>query len=160
MTMPAMYQDAPRKIKAGRIVLFIGCILCFVSVVLHLGEFIYYLIPSENNPMNWTNPSLVFDCLKDPFLAVFYLLAGIGGICFIRDHHKMKEFCSLAGVIMLAVFVIGTVLMFRDLIKTSLTPGSNAGIIWGTFFGDLLGIQLSGGIYFIGWFMIKDYTGD
>ena len=61
---------------------------------------------------------------------------------------------------MLAVFVIGTVLMFRDLIKTSLTPGSNAGIIWGTFFGDLLGIQLSGGIYFIGWFMIKDYTGD
>ena len=160
MTLPAMYKEAPRKIKIGRIILAIGCILCFVAAGLHLAEFIFYLVPNEQYPMDWTDASMIFDCLKDPFLAVFYVLAGIGGICYILDRRKLKEFCSLAGVIMLGVFAVGTVLMFRDLIKNCLQPGMKAGIIWGTFFSDFLSVQLSGGIYFIGWFMIKDYTGD
>ena len=160
MTLPAMYKDAPKKVQVGRIILLIGCIVCFIAVIVHLSQFIYYLVPKEKYPTDWEDPSIVIDCVSSPFLAVFYLLAGIGGLCFIFDKYRMKVFCSLAGVISLAVLVLGTVGMFYNLIKSGLAKDANLALAFGNFFGDIISIQLSGGIYFIGWFLCKDYTGD
>ena len=76
------------------------------------------------------------------------------------DKHRIKVFASLAGVIMLVVIVISIVLMFRNFIKGLLTPGENVGTAILNFLFEFISIQLSGGLYFLGWFLTKDYTGD
>ncbi len=159
MAVPDMYRDAPTKVKVGRVLVIIGSLLFFLGAFLFLLEFILYFVPGEE-PVDWTDPTAVFSVVKCPFLIVFYILAGIGGLCYAFDKHRMKTFASLAGVIMLVVVVIGTVLMFHDLIKSSLAPNANLGQAFLEFFTDFLAIQIVGGVYFIGWFLVKDYTGD
>lgn len=154
------FANAPTKIKVGRVLVLIGSILFFVVAVGRLVDFALAFIPYEGNEMDWNDAYSVFEVIAHPFLAVFFVVAGIGGICYAIDKHRIKVFASLAGVIMLVVIVIATVLMFRNLIKSCLAPNADVGRAWFDFATDFIGIQLSGGIYFVGWFMTKDYTGD
>ena len=154
------FANAPTKIKVGRALVLIGSILFFIMAVARLVEFILVFVPYEGNDMDWSDASSIFEAISHPFLAAFFVIGGIGGICYAIDKHRIKVFASLTGVIMLVVIVVATVLMFRNLIKSCLAPDANVGKAWLEFLFDFLAIQVSGGIYFFGWFMTKDYTGD
>ena len=160
MATQSYYAEAPAKIKFGRVLIMIGSILFFIMSTLIIAEFLLSVIPNEFYVVDWSQPTVVFGVIANPFLAVFYVIAGIGGICYVKDRGRLKVFASLAGVIMLVVIVIATVLMFRDLIKSCLMPNANVGGAWLTFLQDFISIQLSGGLFFFGWFITKDYTGD
>ncbi len=160
MQTPDLYVNAPTKIKVGRGLMVGGSILFFIVSLVTMIQFVAYLVPNTEFSVDWSNPMQVFDLISSPFLSIFYIFAGIGGICYVIDKHRIKVFASLAGVIMLVVILIATVLMFRNLIKSCLAPDANVAAAWITFLTDFLSIQITGGIYFIGWFLTKDYTGD
>ena len=160
MATKSFFAEAPLKVRAGRVLIKIGSILFFIGAVVLITEFVLSLVPNEVYSPDWTDASTVFGIVTDPLLALFYIFAGIGGFCYVADKHKLKVVVSLAGVIMLIVIVIATVLMFRNLIKSCLAPDANVAAAWYAFLQDFISIQLSGGIYFLGWFLTKDYTGD
>ncbi len=155
------FAGAPATVKAGRVLMIIGSILFFIVAFSRLLEFAISFVQIEGvDPVNWSDPYQVFVVVADPFIAVLYVLAGIGGLCYVKDKHRLRVFASLAGVIMLVVILVATVLMFRNLIKSCLAPNANLVKAWTDFLLDFIGIQVTGGIYFIGWFLTKDYTGD
>ena len=155
------YKNAPKNIRAGRVVMFIGCLLFFFSAFMDMLTFVLTLaFPAETN-VNWSDVGEAFTTGALPLLSIFFVFAGIGGICFIRDKGgKMRKFATLAAVVTLVVFVVDTVLAIRGLVRNLMNPSVGGGTAWAQFLLSLVDIQLSGGLYLIGWFMIKDYTGD
>ena len=160
MSATALYANAPAKIKVGRVLLIIGSILFFVTSVAFMVMFFCSLYSVWDYSIDWNDASDVFSIVSAPFLAVFYVFAGIGGLCYVFDKHRMKVIASLAGVVMLVVIAVSVVIMFRDLIKDCLQPNANTTAAVTEFFVRFGSIQITGGVYFIGWFLTKDYTGD
>ena len=152
------YQNAPKKIRVGRVIMWIGCILFFIAAIIDLAEFIVACVSPGMAEVNWGNPVHAIKYGTFPLLSVFFVLAGIGGICFILDKGKFRSFATLAAVIMLVVILIDTVFLIRTLIYDWMDYGP--GKAWGNFFIGIFDVQVSGGIYCLGWFLCKDFVGD
>jgi len=154
--------NAPLSVRVGRVLLRIGCILFFIMAAFNIAVFVLAFFNEETRNQYVLAPvaakAIVF--YAQPLLAVLFVLAAIGGLCYLSDRFRFKRMCSLAAVILLVVFVIDTVLSVRNLIYDLVSPDITAGTAWATFLISLIDIQLSGGLYFIGWAMQKDYMGD
>ena len=155
------YKNAPRKVRVGRILMLIGCVLFFGAAFMDLLSFILILCVPEQTAAIWSDPSEAIQIGALPLLSGLFVVAGIGGICFLRDKGgRMKSFATLAAVVMIVVFIIDTILALRTLIRGFVAPTEGMQNPWLTFFLDLFDIQLSGGIYILGWFLVKDFVGD
>ncbi|MCR5348852.1 MAG: hypothetical protein K6E59_04515 [Bacilli bacterium] len=153
------YKNAPTKVQAGRVIMFIGCVFFFIAATVDLVNFV--LAMAYFNQIDWSDIGVALQTSSLPFLAIFFVFAGVGGICFIRDvGGRMRKFATLAAVVMLILFVIDTVLAIRNLVRGCLNPDTPATEAWITFLVSLLDIQVSGGLYLIGWALTKDFVGD
>ena len=152
------YKNAPKKVRVGRVLMWIGCILFFVAAIFDLVGFIVAIAAPEMSEVDWGDPAQAIKYGTFPLLAVFFILAGIGGICFILDKGKFRSFATLAAVIMLVVILIDTVFLIRTLIYDWM--GYGPGKAWANFFMGVFDVQVSGGIYCLGWFLCKDFVGD
>lgn len=152
------YENAPRGVKVGRILMWIGSILFFVSAIADLVVFILAVVMPDTMEISWSNPAQAVQYGVYPALVLFLIAGGIGGICFILDKGRMKSFATLAAVVMIVVILIDTTLMIRRLIYDWMDFGP--GRAWGNLAMNLLDIQISGGIFVLGWFLCKDFVGD
>ena len=153
--------NAPKKVRVGRVLLWIASILFIFAAIFNILIFILSLaIPEARSQMDSATPGQLFQFYSSPVLSVIFALAAIGGICYLRDISKAKRLASLAAIILLVVFVIDTVVSVRNLVYALLAPNADAPREWLNFALNLLDTQLSGGLYFIGWFLQKDYMGD
>ena len=153
------YKNAPKKIRVGRILMWIGCLLFFVTAAMNVVLFIVALAtPDMHYLFDWSDASVSLRTYLAPFLCVAMVLAGIGGISYLRDKGPFKRFATLAAIILLVMFVIDTIVTIRNLIHNLTAAGATAA--WLEFVIDLIDIQLSGGLYFIGWILVRDFTGD
>ena len=157
---PINFEHAPRGVRVGRVLMNIGCILFFLAFVGNIAAFVLAIAMPEQFGIDWSNVSQIVQFGSGPFLAVFFLLAGIGGLSYVYDKGPLKRMATLAAVVMLVVFVIDTILSVRSLVHDLIGGQKSQTDIWVSFFINLLDIQLSGGLYFIGWFLCKDYMGD
>ena len=154
------YRKAPRKVRAGRVIMFIGCILFFISALLDIAAFaLMMFFPSIRDALVWDDLSVSIQRFALPVLGIFFVFAGIGGISYILDKGPFKRIATLTAIIMLVFFVLDTIISVRNFIHALTEDGDTVGSII-EFVLNLIDIQFSGGLYFIGWFMIKDYTGD
>lgn len=154
------FQHAPKGVRVGRVLMNIGCILFFLAFVANVAVFALSVAIPEEFGVDWTDVSQIVQFGARPFLAVFFLLAGIGGLSYVYDKGPLKRMATLAAVVMLVVFVIDTILSVRSLVHDLVGGEKSQSDIWVSFLINLLDIQLSGGLYFIGWFLCKDYMGD
>ena len=154
------YRNPPKKIRVGRVLMAIGSVLFFVSAIIDILLFSVAFVPADPG-VDWSDVGVVLQLVAMPFLAVFFILAGIGGLCFITDKGgRLRCFASLAAIVMLVVFIIDTVLSIRSLVRGIVMPVNGQTNPWISFLIDLFDIQLSGGIYILGWFLVKDFVGD
>ena len=156
-------KTAPRGVKIGRVILRIACILFFIVATVELAVFIV----SVAIPDLWTEVESQFTDVFDrvqffglPVLAILYVLAAVGGLCYLADKSRFKKMASLAAIILLVVFLIDIILSVRSLVYDLIAPEADVGRAWREFIFSFIGNQITGGLYFIGWFMQKDYMGD
>lgn len=154
-------RKAPTGVRAGRVLMWIGCIFFFLWALVNIGFFVMaWAIPDVRNQLDFGDAGVMFDLYSRPFLAMFFLFAGIGGICYLVDKTKLKRLASLAAVILVFVFLIDTVLAIRNLVHNLIEGNMSALDSWLQFLFNLLDTQITGGIYLIGWALMKDYMGD
>ena len=158
------YAHAPSRIRVGWAIMLIGTILFFLAAIADFVTFGLYIgveaVRAETNAL--------LEVIRLPIIAVILLFGGFGGICYLFDHSRLKSIGTLAAMVVLVVVVIDTVLAIRSLIHdlAGRTTNPNTGEhyatweAWARFGVSLLDLQLTGGIYLIGWAIIKDYVGD
>ena len=162
-TLAIQYRNAPLKVRVGRVMMIIGCVLMFLAAFGNLLNFIVGLIdPSLLGAQAWNigDPSASFAFWVSPLLVIFFVVSGIGGISFVTDKGPFKRYASLAAVVFLVVILIDTFIAIRHLGHGIGDPDVSTASAWINFALGMLDVQLSGGIYFIGWFLAKDYVGD
>ena len=154
-------KDFPRKIRFGRVLMYIGCILFFFNAfgnLLAFGLTFFYFFPRDVIPeLNdvfeqfgyyWTNFFGISETAFRPLIAIFLILAGIGGISWLRDKGPLMSLAPLAAIISLVIIVGNLIADIRLLI---ISKGD-----WQAFILALLDLQLTCGIYFIGWSIAKN----
>ena len=141
--------------------LLIGSVFFFIASFLNLLFFILLVsIPDARVYVDWSDPNEAFQTIAMPILAIGFLLAGIGGFSYVYDKGPFKSVAPLASVILLVMVVIDTIVGVRTLTKTLLTGTQSAGSAWAEFGLGLLDVQISGGIYLLGWALTRDFVGD
>ena len=148
-------------IRVGRVLMFIGCILFFFNALTNFLDFIVAClyqplrsIPELTEMMDasygavWTDPINIIKYCCLPLIVAFLIVAGIGGISWLRDEGPFINVAPLMAMISLVLVIANFYLDIRHLI--------NSGWDWVRFLLDLLDIQLTCGIYFIGWFLAKN----
>lgn len=158
------YLHARPRIRIGWVIMLIGCILFLVtgSVDIGLGVMVLQIPEFRSDGM------IILELTRNLVVAVLMILACVGGIFFLFDRSRLKSLGTLVAMVVLVVFVIDTVLMIRSLIHDlagrTINPVTGehytASSAWLRFGLNLLDLQLSGGVYLIGWAIIKDYVGD
>ena len=155
------FESAPLSVRAGKVLLWIGSILFFIASFFDLVFFtLSLIIPEVRSSFDFQDPGQMFQFVNLPVLAVLFIFAGIGGIAYLKDAGKAKRLCTLSAIILLFVVVIDTVVSIRNLVYGIINPDVSAADAWGKFFLSLLDVQLSGGLYLLGWILMKDYMGD
>ena len=159
------YRHAPMKIRVGWVIMLIGTILFFIGSVVDWVTFGITIGQSEIQ----SDTNTLLEVIRLPFVSIVLLFGGFGGLCYLFDRKKrLKSIGTLAAVVVLVFFVIDTVLVIRSLIHDlagrTVNPYTgehySAGESWLRFLISLLDLQLTGGVYLIGWAIIKDYLGD
>ncbi|MBP5091272.1 MAG: hypothetical protein J6328_01765 [Bacilli bacterium] len=138
----------PKNIKAGRIMLLIACVMFFFDAAYQLTEMISLLSESK---VIWTNALSVMSFLKLPFLSLFFVLGGLSGLGFLKDKGVLAGWVGLIAILCFFFFSYDVFDSIVKLIKTS---------DWGRFAGSFISVQVDTTLYFIGWFISKDYFDD
>ncbi len=155
------YHHAPKKIRFGRLLLLIGSVFFFIASFLNLLIFILLVsVPDARAYVNLSDPNEAFQTIAMPILAIGFLLAGIGGFSYVYDKGPFKSVAPLASAILLVTVVIDTIAGIRTLTNTLITGTQSAGSAWAEFGIGLLDVQISGGIYLLGWALTRDFVGD
>jgi len=153
-------QKQEKSYRAGCRTMFFGCILLFINASLQLLTFVFALsynfFPSgeiwdmikASFDGAWHNPAQVVEFIWSPIMAIFLILAGIGGISWIRDKGPLM---SLAPMMAMISFVFIVVNMFIDL-RAFIMSGFN----WFELIVDFLDIQFTCGFFFFGWLKAKN----
>ena len=155
----AKTEQQPTKIRVGRALMMIGCILFFINAAAQLFVFILMLVGKfvpgdafvevkKEFDVMWADPISAIKYLLSPFIAIFLIVSGIGGISWLRDKGPFISAAPLMAMICLALMVIN---FFTD-VRALVTSNWN----WVQFIFNILDIQLTGGIYFIGWALAKN----
>lgn len=153
-------KEWPKKIHVGRVLMFIGCVLFFVNAFFNLLDFMIAVfspaiaqiselteIMEETYLAAWADPIGAIRFIFTPFMIAFLVISGIGGISWLRDKGPFISVAPLMAMISL-VLILGN--FFIDM-RRLLMSGN-----WFQFIVDLLDIQLTCGIYFIGWLIAKN----
>ena len=149
----------PRKIAVGRGLMMTGCVLFFInaffSTAVFLGAALYKLYPEfilesigpEFDAL-WSDPVSAIKICLNPVIAIFLIFAGIGGISWIRDKGPFISAAPLMAMISLILIIANLFVDVRALVMSNWN--------WGQFVLNLIDLQLTCGIYFIGWAMAKN----
>ena len=151
--------EAPvtKSIRIGRKLMFVGSILLFVYAAAVLVEFILSFAIPETMEVNWNDPLSAFHVIMLPFVMAFVIFVGIGGITYVREKGPLLRWASIGAIILGIVIVIDFIMDIRSLAKGLSTPEiDNVYAILRFIFG-FIGFQVFGGIYFVGWFLAKNY---
>ena len=153
-------QKAEKRYRSGCRTMFFGCILLFINATLQLltfaWAFLYKLLPSgeiwdlikASFDASWQDPTQIVQFLWAPIMAIFLILAGIGGISWIKDKGPLMSFAPLMAMISLVFIVVN---LFLDLRKYIMN-----GFDWFNLILDFLDIQFTCGFFFFGWLKAKD----
>lgn len=160
----AKLAKAENKAKVGKIIMLVGCILLFFNAFFSLLDFtcsiLYFFAPPGEfkdfldfgYSEVWSDPLSIMEYIAKPFISAFYIFAGIGGISWIRDKGPFMSFASRMAVIALFLIIINLFLDIRNLVMSNWN--------WGNFFLSFIDLQLTCGIYFVGWFLAKGKIDD
>lgn len=141
-------KPLPRNIRGGFVVLTIACVMFFLDAVVQVAEVVNSL---ANNQVVWTSALSVISFLKYPTLFLFFVLGGISGLSFARRRKFLAGWVGLFAILCFFFFAYDFFDSVLALIKTS---------DWSRFFGSFLSVQIDTTLYFIGWFVSKDYFED
>ena len=149
-------DDCPRKVVVGRYILFAAMILFFVMAIVELVIFALGINGnSELFVVDWSKPTEVIKLVWRPFYSVILVLGGIGALSYLRNK---GPFMSMVAFISFAMGVIAVLDLLRliNALVAQISAGQSERAI-GAFFLDMLDVQIVGAIYFVGWFLTKDY---
>jgi len=151
---------ARKKAARGRVWMTFGCILLFFNAFGNLAVFVFAvvfaLLPEQEGLLEtlrqgvvnaWGDPMTVSHYIFAPFIAVFLLLSGIGGLSWIRKKGPLMSFAPMMAMISLVLIVVNLFLDLRELIRSNWD--------WLYFILNLIDLQLTCGIYFFGWLAAK-----
>ena len=141
-------KPLPRNIRGGFVVLMVACVMFFLDAVLQMVAMVDTL---AQNQVVWTSTTSVISFLKHPTLFLFFVLGGISGISFARRKKFLAGWVGLFAILCFFFFAFDFFDSVLKLIKTS---------DWSRFFGSFLSVQIDTTLYFIGWFVSKDYFED
>ena len=125
-------KPLPRNIRGGFVVLIVACVMFFLDAVLQMVAMVDTL---AQNQVVWTSTTSVISFLKHPTLFLFFVPGWVG----------------LFAILCFFFFAFDFFDSVLKLIKTS---------DWSRFFGSFLSVQIDTTLYFIGWFVSKDYFED
>lgn len=137
----------------------IGCILFFINALFLVATFLlaalykFYpaLILEAVGPLLdalWSDPISAIKICMNPVIAIFLVFAGIGGISWLRDKGPFISAAPLMAMISLILIIVNLFIDVRALVMSNWD--------WLQFLGNLLDLQFTCGIFFIGWAMAKN----
>lgn len=138
-------KDVKFSIRLGRMILAFGSIFLFVSGLAHAINSIIFLCNldySSMDPFGWVIVVFSF------FLYLFMIFASIGGVSFSLNKGPFLSLTALTAIVSAVCFLVWMIFDINGLVS-----GGNVS----TFFQSFASIDLSLLIYFIGWFLAKDY---
>lgn len=138
-------KDVKFSIRLGRMILAFGSVFLFVSGLIHVVNLIISLCNYDYSTMEPLGLVLVIFSF---FLYLFMIFSSVGGISFSLNK---GPFLSLTALTAIASAVFFLVWMIFDI--NGLVSGGNIS----AFIQSFASIDLSLLIYFIGWFLAKDY---
>ena len=155
-------KEWPSKIKAGRVTMFVGCILFFINALLELGAFVLDLVMApvlKNIPEYadlamlieqrlWSDPIAIIQTFSLPVIAAFLIISGIGGISWLKDKGPFISIAPLMAMLSLVILIVNMFLDIRRLIISNWD--------WLEFLLNFIDLQLTCGIFFIGWSIAKN----
>ncbi|HAS56533.1 MAG TPA: hypothetical protein DEF61_05715 [Firmicutes bacterium] len=133
------------SIRLGRIILTIGSILLCFSGFAHFISFFADLACGRiflDDPVAW------IELILRPILYLFMVFASIGGVSFSINKGPFISLAALTAIISGIFFLIWLLFDLQNLI---------IGGDWSNFAVSFTSIDLFLLIYFIGWFLAKDY---
>ena len=141
-------KKLPKNIRAGHVLLVIASVMFFLDALVQLAGIISDIV---ENSVVWNDPTSIISFLKMPLLLVFFVFGGLCGIAFVKDKSILAGWVGLVAALCLLFFLFD---FFDSVIRLIKTPD------WGRFLSSMLSVQIDTTIYFIGWFMSKDYFED
>ena len=146
-----------KQIQVGRTMMLIGSILLFVYAVGLFVEFILSLANPSMMDVEWSDPLSAFHVIMLPFIMVFLTFVGIGGITYIRNKGPFLRWASIGAIILGIVILVDFILDIRTLSRSLADPDISNTTAWVRFVLGFVGLQIFGGVYFVGWFLAKNY---
>lgn len=158
--LTARQMKEEKKYRSGCRMMFFGCILIFINATLQLltfvWAFVYKLLPSgeiwdiikASFDAAWQDPTQVVEFIWTPIMSIFLILAGIGGISWIKDKGPLMSLAPMMAMISLVFIVVN---LFLDLRKFLMN-----GFNWIDLIVDFLDIQFTCGFFFFGWLKAKN----
>ena len=158
--MNAPYEaPVTRAIRVGRVLLFIGSILLFIAAAANILEFGLSLANPDFVEIDLSNPLTIIHLVFLIPAAVFLVLVGIGGISFARNHGPLLRWCSIGAICLIVFILIDFVVDTRSLVRNLIEHTISARAAWLNYLSGFVGIQIFGGIFFLGWMLAKTYLG-
>ena len=151
--------DAPvtKKIKAGRYMMLIGAGLLLVSVALQMAEFVLSIAFPAVMEVDFTNPMHITHVILIPFICAFLIVVAIGGISYVRGRGPLMQGASIGAIALGVYIVIDLIIEIRNLAHGIGNPEFGTSTVLYKFLSSFLQSQLFCGVFFIGWFLAKDY---
>lgn len=145
----------PKGVFVGRVILF-ACIFAFG--LLAIAEVItFFLCLFYNEGIFETDLSNTTELVRliwRPIYAIILVLGLIGTISYLRDKGPLISLVSLIAVIAFVISVLDLLRAFNALAMR--INNSNPRAV-GLFMLDMLDLQIMSVIFFVGWFLTKDY---
>lgn len=133
------------SIRLGRLLLAFGSIFLFISGLAHIIISIISLVNTDYSTFTAVSYFLVIFSFV---LYLFMIFSSIGGVSFSLNKGPFLSLTALTAIVSAVFFFIWIIFDFNNLFSSG---------DWESFLESFASIDLSLCIYFIGWFLAKDY---
>ena len=146
-----------KSIKVGRVLMLVGTALMFMYAFVSIAVFgISLYVPTVvgrdlSDPLSVLSLSMLIPS------AIFLVFVGIGGMSYVAEKGPFLKWASIGAIVLGIYIVVDLVLDIRTIAHNINDPQIKASTAWTTFFLGFAGLQINGGIYFVGWFLAKNY---
>ena len=139
------YKKTPKSILFGRVLLIFSSILLFAAAIAITVFFTYY---TSRGMINWNSPLPCFVGVMSIPLAISFFIMGLAAFSYVSGRGRFNSIIGLTATLGILVAIIDTVIQATLLLH---------GFTIYYFLGRLGIVVLPLLLYFIGWFLAKNY---
>ncbi len=140
----------PKKVAAGYALINIGSTLLLIMTTL-LTVLIVLAFTVAFDELDFTNPETIADLVFDFVIALFYIAAAIAGYNYTAHRSFLVWMVGVAAIVFFVIFIYQSIDFGMRIYQQGFEP---------FYLVEIGGTILTQTIYFIGWWISKDYFED